>query len=317
MLKRELPRNFSFGNLFGQKLPGKLPEKYPYFADTVDLKFQEDSDEFNIVNAWWLAEAALLAYVREENIVDQCLKEVGLQAKCFNFDIQGTQCFVAHNDKVIIVCFRGTEVEEPKDVWNDINFRPVDSGQAGNTFVGGRIRIGGLVHRGFKEALGQVWVQLEEYLRGIHLGQKVWFTGHSLGAPIAILAADRYDGTQGVYTFGSPGVGDDNFINDFPVKNNSYRFVNNNDVVTRVAPELFGQNVFGHVGQLKYIDRNGDIHDELSGWALWMDGVAGFFSHLGDAAKQTIKQGSFDQLPVDHLTDHAPINYAIHIWNKL
>ncbi|MCA9453043.1 MAG: hypothetical protein KC584_10520, partial [Nitrospira sp.] len=58
-----------------------------------------------------------------------------------------------------------------------------------------------------------------------------WFTGHSLGAALATLAADRYGDVQGLYTFGSPLVGDEGFARDFYVS--GYRFVNNNDVVAR------------------------------------------------------------------------------------
>jgi hypothetical protein len=133
---------------------------------------------------------------------------------------------------------------------------------------------------------------------------------------MAILAADQYDTAQGVYTFGSPGVGDDDFINDYPVPANTFRFVNNNDGVTRAAADLLGKNIFGHVGQLIYIDHLGHIHDQTSGWAIWKDGLLGFFSQLSNSVKSSIQTGRFDQLPIDNLTDHSPINYCIHIWNS-
>ena len=54
-------------------------------------------------------------------------------------------------------------------------------------------------------------------------------------------------------------------------------------------------------------------------WAccVWIARITGFFQHLGDASKRMIQTGQFDQLAIDHLTDHAPINYCIHIWNNL
>ena len=319
MEKRKLPTDFSFKNLFGPKLPGEIDQGgYPYFAGIDRRPFQADGQGFNLINALWLSECSLLVYVREPQVVKDTLIQTGfLGVECFNFDVEGSQAFVAHNDQVIIVCFRGTEAQEPKDVWHDIQFIPVQSGQSGKSWSAGQTRKSGIVHKGFKDAIDAVWGQMEAYLRSITKGQKVWFTGHSLGAAMAILGADRYDGVQGVYTFGSPGVGDDDFIDDYPVASNTFRFVNNNDAVTRAAPEILGQNIFGHVGQLIYIDHQGHLHDQTSGWSIWKDGLLGFFSQLKDSMKSSIQTGRLDQLPLDNLTDHSPINYCIHIWNNL
>ena len=67
-------------------------------------------------------------------------------------------------------------------------------------------------------------------------------TGNSLGAALATLAADRYGNVQGVYTFGSPKVGNDVFKEKFIVK--TYSIVNNKDIVTRVPPP----GIYKHVG---------------------------------------------------------------------
>lgn len=173
---------------------------------------------------------------------------------------------------------------------------------------------GGKVHSGFKIALNQVWNDLEKYLRTIRSKssskQNVWFTGHSLGAALAILAADRYGDVQGVYTYGSPRVGDNQFALDYFA--NTYRIVNNNDLVTMIPPPILG---YRHVGALKYIDRKGHIHDNQNKWTQRKDRFQGHFSHLTNALGHW-KSGAFDAIPNDNLNDHGPIYYVVKIWNN-
>ena len=75
---------------------------------------------------------------------------------------------------------------------------------------------GGKVHRGFKAALSEVWTSLEKHISNLHRNNlKIWLTGHSLGAALATLAADRLGNAQGLYTFGSPRIGDRDFKNQY------------------------------------------------------------------------------------------------------
>ena len=169
---------------------------------------------------------------------------------------------------------------------------------------------GGKVHNGFKKALDEVWKDLVAYIHSIHTPDRtLWVTGHSLGAALATLAADRYGNVQGLYTYGSPRVGDKDFAADFFV--NAYRFVNNNDIVTRVPPE----GLYQHVGELKYIDSSGEIHDNARRWSLKADEIGGriknVFNNLGH-----IRNGFLNLVP-DGLKDHVPLYYAVHIWNNL
>jgi hypothetical protein len=175
MEKRNLPTNFSFENLFGPKLPGELHEGgYPYFTGIAQQPFQADGQGLNLINALWLSECSLLVYVREREVVEETLQKAGFgEVRCFNFDRQGSQSFVTHNDEIIIVCFRGTEVQELKDVWHDVQFVPVPSGQAGRKTSTGQVRRGGTVHKGFKDAVDNVWAEMETYLNEVHEGQKV------------------------------------------------------------------------------------------------------------------------------------------------
>jgi predicted lipase len=169
---------------------------------------------------------------------------------------------------------------------------------------------GGNVHRGFKGALDEVWDDLEDHISYLQKNnRKIWMTGHSLGAALATLAADQYGNVQGLYTYGSPRVGDRNFKEDFNV--NAYRFVNNSDIVTKVPPA----SMYLHVGELRYIDSEGTIHDNTNRWEKWTDEIQGQFKNVFNAIGQTRK--GFTEVLLEPIVDHVPTRYAIHIWNNI
>ncbi|GAO36443.1 hypothetical protein SCT_1850 [Sulfuricella sp. T08] len=96
-------------------------------------------------------------------------------------------------------------------------------------------------HAGFTEALDSVWSEIDGVLAQYNC--PVFYTGHSLGAALATLAAARH-APSAVYTFGSPRVGNQAFIASLcnvPI----YRIVDDEDVVTTVPSESLG---FRHVG---------------------------------------------------------------------
>jgi pimeloyl-ACP methyl ester carboxylesterase len=141
-------------------------------------------------------------------------------------------------------------------------------------------------------------------------------TGHSLGAALATLAADRLRTVQGLYVFGSPAVGDRAFADTFPVP--AFRIVHHRDIVARVPPfgsrPDKGQADYVHVGGLKYIDGDGRLRDEADGTetlrGLTREAIRSLFrlplparlAGLFDAARE----------PFD---DHAPLYYALRAWN--
>ena len=219
-----------------------------------NILFRSQATSFSLINAWWLAEASTLVYA-DEDFVRARFSKAGLPQVRF-FDKQSTQCFVANNDQFAIVAFRGSEIWKKKgkfdwdkviaDLKADVDIRLTDWPQ------------GGKVHRGFKEALEEVWVDLLPYIRQLdQQGMQIWMTGHSLGAALATLCAGRYGNVQAVYTFGSPRVGNDVFKEKFDV--NTYRIVNNDDIVARVPPP----GAYVHVGELKFIDSDGTIRDHM------------------------------------------------------
>ena len=126
----------------------------------------------------------------------------------------------------------------------------------------------GFVHYGFGEALDAVWPQVRSALVDFRDNdQTLWFTGHSLGGALAMLAAARLhfeepDRTaDGVYTFGQPRTCDRMLARAYNTAfaDRMYRFVNNNDIVARLPPEP----AFHHVNALRHIDANGTMRDKM------------------------------------------------------
>ena len=279
---------------------------YAYYRDYERYGFQFKATAFSLINAWWLAEASTLVYA-DENFVSAQFSKAGLGEVKF-FDRQSTQCFVASNGKFAVVAFRGSEIWKRKgkfdfnkvfaDLRADVDIRLTD-------WPGG-----GKVHRGFKDALDEVWLDLSAYIRRLDDdGCKIWITGHSLGAALATLAADRYGNVQGVYTFGSPRVGDDAFKKNFAVQ--TYRFVNNADMVARVPPA--GKYV--HVGEAKFIDGAGNIHDLVIDTEDLADQPRDEMYGQENANPRN-KSGLASLIP-DAFKDHVPLLYTIHIWNNV
>lgn len=296
--------------------------EYPYFQDP-KLPFDNTTQSFHKGNAWWLIEASTLAYADKTTVDDHLQGAPVTKAKFFSGP--STQCYVANNKDFAWVVFRGTEIRTRnkeksgllakfdirniiEDILADMDFLPADSeGQSDEGLLdklkhwfsdfGGQ----GMVHRGFKRALEEVWEELFDYLKQQDAaGRTLWFTGHSLGAALATLAAARYGNVQGLYTFGSPMVGDADFCQNFKHSARTYRFVNNRDIITRLPPFP----PFQHVGELYFIDSNGliggsDIID-VSPNTIWqlLAIMWEITSNIGES-----------------FIDHVPTLYATHIWN--
>ncbi len=279
---------------------------YDYFRDSKKYGFQFNASSFNLINAWWLAEVSTLVYANED-FVRSRFCEAGLPKVKF-FENQSTQCYVANNNEFAIVAFRGTEIRKNKEKF-DLKKVVADLKTDVDIWLT-NWQQGGKVHRGFKEALEEIWPDLFPYIRKLNdKGCKIWITGHSLGAALATLSAGRYGSAQGVYTFGSPRVGNEVFKENFDVK--IYRIVNDDDIVPRVPPP--GKYV--HVGELKFIDSNGIIKETM----IENEGSVDQPSDEPDGSGNTNqpRKTAFTGFVPAPLRDHVPLLYAIHIWNNI
>lgn len=176
-----------------------------------------------------------------------------------HFQDQSTQVvFARHREKKIaILVFRGTEPSQRADVLADLKVWKTPLAKHGYPEGWGE------AHSGFVEAFESVAPLIDKKLAELEgTGIKLYITGHSLGGALATLAAARLlrdDAPKvelaGVYTFGSPRVGDAAFAKAFrsAAKKRGVRAVrvrNDNDLVTRI-PGLTLE--YEHVGTLAFL----------------------------------------------------------------
>lgn len=271
--------------------------EYSFQADI--NKFDPGTIRYNGENALFLADCAKLAYASERTIKQ--VMQTQLNFKKFHFfNGKSTQAFIAGNDKMIVIAFRGTE-GKIEDIIADIRVKPED-GPVGK------------VHRGFHDGLHEVWgdeLGDKDMRRFINQfrdnNQSIWFCGHSLGAALATLGAAEYvlkgnnvdvEAVNGVYTIGQPRVGNDEFAEAFDaaLPDKCFRFVNNNDVVPRVP--LPGAILkYTHVGNQLYIDSKGKLRDSIPWWKKFVDRLRGIRKDIGDSG-------------LDGLEDHSSKGYV-------
>ena len=158
----------------------------------------------------------------------QELGKIGMKLVDEPFDVEGTQAFlVAHNGKFLVLAFRGTEANSTKDIKADARAKLT------------RYPSGGRVHKGFMDAFEHVEFEIQDRLKQYAKYQKypLYITGHSLGGALATVASrmlEHQGGIAAVYTFGSPRVGDEDWVTDMEVP--LYRLVNAADCVTMLPP---------------------------------------------------------------------------------
>lgn len=198
------------------------------------------------------------------------------------------QAVVLGHLRFVQVAFRGTD--EVRDWIDNINALTIP------TPLGGQ-------HRGFVSALDKIYHAVSQEVGAVrHEAAEplpLYLTGHSLGGALATLYAARMMEEDypfySLYTFGSPRVGDREFARTFNVeaKDRTFRFCNNNDIVTRAPSRLMG---YSHVGSLRYITERGAIEHDPGFWFRFLDGVHGAIADLG-------------QIGLDGVKDHDMAHY--------
>jgi hypothetical protein len=247
----------------------------------------------------------------QEKILTSDLDTISLKL-IKTFDVEDTQAFIAVTDDFVVLSFRGTESNKPKDIKSDFKAMKV------------KCVSGGMIHSGFSEAFDVVSQQVQTALNDPDVAKKPLFiTGHSLGGALATIAAKRLthnSGIAGCYTFGSPRVGDTNWVAGLraPV----YRVVNAVDCVTMMPPggeiiaclskllslipffepasSLLQKNFGGylHSGDMRYLTNceNGDFETvKLLSSVSWMYRMMGLVKNYFRTSKV--------------LKDHSMVNY--------
>ncbi|MFJ4839339.1 lipase family protein [Streptomyces sp. NPDC088746] len=219
--------------------------------------------DYSPAHAYWMAKASGLAY-QDTAVIEKQVRAWGFDRVRHHqtqfsppFPLQDTQAYTAASEHMIIIAFRGTEPVQIKDWLSDAT-TPPRPGPGGT----------GYVHHGFAEALESIYPDVKDTLAEYRTnGQSVWFTGHSLGGALAMLAGARMYldeprlAADGVYTYGQPRTCDRLLAAAYNkgYSNRMYRFVNNNDVVPQMPPEP----AYTHVNALRYIDSRGRLHETM------------------------------------------------------
>jgi hypothetical protein len=239
------------------------PESKPVFVN-VDGKprFQFDNLGLSLANAWWLSNASHLAYY-EVSRLEYELYRAGLR---------------------LVDCF--TEKADLK----------VDADVRLTTF-----KNEARVHRGFLAALDEVWEAVDERLQRVAAqGLSTWYTGHSLGAALATLAAARRK-PAGLFTFGSPRVGNEAFVrllDGVAVQ----RIVNCSDMAVTVPSGILG---YRHVGELAFITSAAGLLLNPSPRRVVFAKAVGIARYL--ATLPWFRRGIVKARP---FADHAIVNYT-------
>jgi hypothetical protein len=258
--------------------PGDAPD---FFVRDLLPAFEPAAAGYSAANAWWLAELSRIVYRRDrpetasplEPRRSEITRRVGLEEIGFaRSDATGSAALIVRGHTpapFAVLAFRGTE-QEIQDFLCDAETWPTDAFDRAAR-----------VHSGFKRALNSIWTPLANVLDGLDC--PVFYTGHSLGAALATLAAARR-APRAVYAYGSPRVGDAQFVDllkNVPI----YRVIHGNDVVTTVPPEAFG---FRHAGEERRFGQRDLVFPAFNARTMW--------SQL--------------TTPVGPLADHAPIRYV-------
>ena len=243
--------------------------------------FDNRTKKFSATNAYWLAMCSRLAYAERDNI-EESLEREGMTLLGF-FDEDNTQAFIAQDAEKMIISVRGTD--GLADAMTDINVDLVDG-------------VGGQVHEGFNLSASRLWKFVMSAVRE-RGNRSLWITGHSLGAGIATILTARLvqqkdEPVNGLYVYGMPRSGDKKFAKNF---NNSFgdqtfRFVNNNDVVTRTPFRSMG---YRHIGEFVYFDEHGAVRSDIGWWEKLLDRISGRWNDLFELGTDGIKDHGVDE----------------------
>ena len=245
------------------------------------------------VNALWMARLSKAVYAQcqdglpDANSILQKLKELddGFE-EVVPFNANSSQaCVIAHKEYISAI-FRGTD--EIADWLDNLNIVPIPG-----PF--------GKVHKGFHDALMDVWPMMRQAIRRMRPSNQIyrplWLAGHSLGGALATIAAstlvDEDETFFGVYTFGSPRCGDKEFARVYKIEagERTFRFQNNNDIVSRVPARAMS---YRHVGKFVYITESERLVDDVGFWYQFLDAVRGVVADIGSKGLDSIKDHRVD-----------------------
>jgi triacylglycerol lipase len=254
------------------ELGNLLIESYEQFYAFEDEREWEISKQYELVDIfrYKVKPDKILGMMKTWNF-DNVIKNIKMRNRDLIYIPIG---FIAKKGNSIYLVFRGTKT--PKEWLNNFSISL-------NEYL---IPSYGNIHEGFFEIYDYNKETINRVLSGIDSKTKVYVTGHSLGAALATLALPDIEISNNkkissLYTFGSPRVGDNEFVKSFNnlFQGRSYRIVNTSDIVTSIPLP-----------------------------ALMIGSLGGYFSHIDTPIDFTIQENNIEK-------NHAMETYIREIEN--
>lgn len=222
------------------------------------MRIQPTVSTLDAANAYWMARLSRSVYRASgrDRRPDEAAILSELRAEDPGFlSITGVcrhsaQAILVEHRDCLAISFRGTD--ELLDWLDNLNALTVEA-----PF--------GPCHRGFLHSVLDLWEPVQERFRELHQQRPrgLFLCGHSLGGAMATVAAALllHHGIPftAVYTFGQPRAltGVSALPYEHRAGARTFRFQNNNDLISRAPTRLLG---FTHVGRLLHICDRGLIH---------------------------------------------------------
>jgi KAP-like P-loop domain-containing protein/lipase (class 3)/lamin tail-like protein len=247
------------------------------------------STKFDLNKAYQLAQHAALAY-KDTQSIDQTLQTWDMELVRF-FDVRAAQAYLARNEIGCILAFRGVSPNQINGWLTGLDPQQVN-GPAGK------------VNERFLSELNYIWSDLWGTLTQERGTRTLWVTGHSLGGALAMLAVakirlEKGSSVTGLYTFGQPRVGDEQFCRNFDLDfgKQTFRFVNYKDIVPRIPLRTMNYRdagTFRYLNEKRQLDENFTLDDLL-------------LHKLGSTVEEIVS--------VNTIQDHYLDNYLIKLKN--
>ena len=293
-----------------KRLPADMD--YRFFDFGRRARFAPGRTSFSPATAWWLSEFSHLAYTHP-GFARMALELAGFRGFRY-FNGPRTDCIVAWRRRLMVIAFRGTDrrgKSAPYEIVTNLSVLPK------------AFPAGGRVHGGFLDAFNEVWQgknSLQEFLKEMTKSRRrrVWITGHSLGGALGSLCFSSFPAATGLYTFGSPRVGDKEYVRILsgrPV----YRVEHARDPVPFLPPDTPGLSIhYEPYGKLIYITRDGELLTrrprlETAAEPEPVEEIRGALAGFIREARESIED-YFENLRLT-ITDHLPIHYSAKLWN--
>jgi len=249
-------------------------------------------------NAYWMARMSSAIYLGrsspdEQGILKDLKSEDSDFLSVYGVSKNSAQAALVEHENYLALVFRGTD--ELADWIDNINSFPEQA-------------LFGSFHRGFLHSVMDIWNDL--FARYTELNQRkprgLFLTGHSLGGAMATVATSilihQDEPFTSTYTFGQPRAVTRDAARIYNVEAcaKTFRFQNNNDIVTRAPARLMG---YSHVGTFLYITQKQQILQDPGCWLEFLDNVSGAVKGLKESG-------------IDGVEDHGMQHYlaAVRAW---